>query len=197
MHSRRLACLLLGIWLGGSLVMAVITARTGSQADLVLDQATDTARIELKAFGPNFRTLMQYQAAEANRWYVRNWALAQIGIGTAFFLIMLFGSQETAFVLIGILAMLLFTALQAFFIVPEWAALGRMLDFVPAGQSVPEHGKYLVLRTAYFGAEGAKCAMGLVLAASMVFSRRRSGRSRDSRREFDVVNKSNYRGVNR
>ena len=197
MHSRRLACLFLGIWLGGCLLMALIVIQNGKQADRVLDQAGDTARIELKAYGPNVRSLLHYQAAEQSRWYLTNWTLAQVGLGTAFLLVMLFGSHESGFVLIGILAMVLLSALQRFFVVPEWAVLGRLLDFAPARQTVADHSKYLVMQTAYFGAEAAKCVLGFVLAASMIFSRKRSGRSRDSRREFDVVNKSNYRGVNR
>jgi hypothetical protein len=197
MHARRLACLLLGIWLGAGLLITFITAQNVKHVDRVLAEASPVARIEMKAMGPNVRNLLRYQAAEQNRWYFSNWTMLQIGIGAAFFMVMLFGSRESAFVLIVIVIMTVLAALQRFLILPEGALLGRLLDFLPGDQGGPDRSRYWVLQTAYYGVEAAKWAAGLVLAGAMVFSRRRSGRSRDSRREFDVVDKSNYRSVDR
>jgi hypothetical protein len=197
MHSRRLACFFLGIWLGGSLLMALVASQNLKQADRALAEAGPAARLELKALGPNARTLFRYQAAEQNRSYLRNWTLAQVVFGALFLLVMLFGSHEGGFVLIGILCMVLLSALERFFLVPETSVLGRMVDFLPADQGVPERNRLWVLQAAYYAVEAGKWILGLALTAAMVFSRRRSGRSRDSRREFDVVNKPNYRGINR
>jgi hypothetical protein len=177
--------------------MAFVTWQSARQADRTVAEATPAARVLMNELGPKVRTLLLYDANEGNRWYLSNWTLAQIGIGCLFFLMMLFGSRENAFVLAGILVMIGITALECFFVVPKIADLGRAVDFAPAGQPIAERNRLWVLDIAYYGLEAAKFVMGLVLAGGMVFSRRRSGRSRDSRREFDVVNKSNYGSVNR
>jgi hypothetical protein len=177
--------------------MAFVAAQNLKQVNRLLDEATPTARIELKAMGPNARTMLLYHASEQNRLYLKEWTLAQLGFGSLFLMIMLFGSHESASVLIGILLMILLTALQRFFIVPEMAVLGRMTDFLPADQGMPERNRFWVLQTAYYGVEAAKWVFALILTAGMVFSRRRSGRSRDSRREFDKVDKPYYGRVNR
>jgi hypothetical protein len=197
MHARRLACFLLGIWLGAGLLIIFVTSQNLKHVDRVLAEASPAARLDMKAMGPNVRNLLRYQAAEQNRWYFSNWTMLQIGIGAAFFMVMLFGSGESAFVLIVIVIMTALAALQRFLILPEGALLGRLLDFLPADQGGPERARYWVIQTAYYGVEAAKWVAGLILAGAMVFSRRRSGRSRDSRREFDVVDKANYRGIDR
>jgi len=197
MHARRLACFILGIWLGGCLLLVFVAAQNRKQVDRILAQASPAARLELKALGPNARQVLLYEAAEQDRTYWKNWTLAQIGIGTLFFLLMLFGSHENAFVLVGILIMVALAALQRFLILPEWAALGRMTDFLPGDQGGPERTRYGLLGTVCYAVEGVKWIAVLVVTSGMVFSRRRSGRSRDSRRELDVVNKSNYRGIDR
>jgi hypothetical protein len=176
MHSRRLACFFLGIWLGGSLLMAFVPSQNLKLADRVQAEASPAARIEFKALGPNAGALLRYQASEENRWYYGNWALAQVGIGTLFLLIMVFGSHEGGFVLIGILFMVLLSALQRFLIIPEWTVLGRMVDFLHADQGGPERNRLWVLQMAYFAVEAGKWAVGLILTGSMVFSQRRSGR---------------------
>lgn len=197
MHARRLASFFLGIWLGASILLTVIVSQNLEQVDRVLADASPAARLELKALGPNARSLLRYQASEDNRTYLRYWTLAQIGIGTAFLLIMLFGSHEHATVLVGLLVMVVLSAVQSAFLLPEMEALGRMNDFLPLDQGMPERNRFWILQTAYYGAEGVKWLIAAGLAAGMIFSRRRSGRSRDSRRDFDMVDKSNYRRVDR
>jgi hypothetical protein len=53
-----------------------------------------------------------------------------------------------------------------------------------------------VVHTAYSGVEAAKWLLALVLTGKLVFTNDRGGRSRHSRREFDSVDKSDYRRVN-
>jgi len=53
-----------------------------------------------------------------------------------------------------------------------------------------------VLQTGYLVIEGVKWLFIVALAGQMVFSRKGSGRSRDSRRKLDEINKPNYSRVN-
>jgi hypothetical protein len=196
MHARRFACLILGLWLGGAIFMAWVATQNFREVDRLLDQASPAARLELKALGPNARTLLRYHAAEENRWYFRAWETGQIILGTGFLLVMLFGSRENQFTLGGIVLLILIVAVQRFFLTPEITAQGRVLDFMAPDAGLPDRNRFWVLHSAYAGVEVGKWVLMLVLGGKMIFSRQRSGRSRDSRRELDMVNKPDYGRVN-
>lgn len=196
MHARRFASFVLGLWLGGGLLAMWLTTQNMRAPDRLLGAANPAARFELKALGPNARAVLLYQASEENRRDLRTWEIAQIGLGFLFFLAMLFGSGEGYVLLGGILVMVLLVCLQRFLIGTEMAALGRLLDFAPAASAAPDRIQLGVLQTGYWGVEAAKCAVGLILTGTMVFSRQRSGRSRNSRRQIDLVDKPDHRRVN-
>ncbi len=196
MHARRFACFVLGLWLGGSILVAWMTMENLRSADYLMSAALPAARLELKAMGPKAQTLLRYQASEANRSLGRNWETAQLAIGACFFLAMLFGSREDQFLLGGLALLVALVTLERLVATPAINGQGRVLDFIPAGQDARERNQLWVLETAHLGIEGAKALLTLVLAARMVFSRKRSGRSRDARRQLNMVDKANHRGVN-
>lgn len=196
MHARRFACFVLGLWLGGGLFMAWVATQNFRMADRLVSDASPAARLELKAMGPRAQAILRYQASEENRRYFELWETAQIGLGFAFFALMLFGSRENQFLLGGILLLVIITALQRFLLTPEITADGRMLDWAEGAAAQGARNQFWVLHTTYVAVEAGKWLLTAALAARMVFSRKGSGRSRDSRRQFDGVNKSNYRRVN-
>jgi hypothetical protein len=106
-----------------------------------------------------------------------------------------FGSRESKFLLGGVLLLVLMVALERFLVTPAVTAQGRLLDFAP-GAAPGEYNRYWVLEKSYMAVEGTKWLLTLVLAGRIVFSRKGSGRSRDSRRKLDQVNKPNYSRVN-
>jgi hypothetical protein len=185
------------MWLAGGLFLAWVATQNFREVDRLLSRADPVATLRLQPLGPDARAILRYQASEQNRWFFSAWESAQIVFGTAFLLVMLFGSRENKFVLLGIVVMLSLVALQKFLITPELIALGRTIDFIPADAASPERSKFWVIHSAYSGVELFKWILALTLTSSMVFSRKRSGRSRDSRRELDSVNKPNYGRVNR
>jgi hypothetical protein len=197
MHARRLACFFLGLWLAGSLFMAWVATQNFRQVDRLLSREDPTATLRLKPLGADARAILRYQASEQNRWYFSKWETIQLIYGAFFFFVMLFGSRENKFVLLGVLLLVVLVALQKFLLTPEVTALGRMIDFVPPEQETPERTRFWILHTAYTGVELGKWGVALFLTAQMVFSRKRSGRSRDSRRELNSIDKPDYRGVNR
>jgi hypothetical protein len=196
MHARRFACFILGLWLGGGILMAWVAMENRRMADRLVAQALPEASLELKALGPKTQTLLRYHAAEANRSLARKWGAAQLILGGGFFLLMLFGSREDQFLLGGIVLLVALAALEYFIVTPAISSQGRVLDFIPADQGSAGRSQLWVLETARLGIEAAKWVLTLALAARMVLSRKRSGRSRDARRELDMVNKANYRSVN-
>jgi hypothetical protein len=197
MHARRMASFLFGLWLGGSLFMAWVASQSRNEVDRLFSRVDPVATLNLKPLGENGPRLLRYTAAEQNRSHERQWEWIQLIAGGAFLLIMLFGSREDKFILLGLFVLLLVVALQRFLITPELTALGRLLDFAPPNELLPDRNRYWIVETAFTAVEAGKWAILLILTGQMVFSRKRSGRSRDARRKLDRVDKPDYRGVYR
>src|SRR5215472_16736923 len=149
MHARRFACFVLGLWLAGGLFMAWVATENFGIADQLASQANPTARLELKAMGPNAHALLRYQASEENRRYFRLWETGQIMLGILFFGLMLFGSRESQFLLGGILLLVVLVMFQRFLLTPEITAAGRLLDFAAPGAATGTRDKFWVLHSAY------------------------------------------------
>jgi hypothetical protein len=196
MHARRLASFFLGIWLAGSLFMAWVSAENLNEVDRLLSGQNPIARRNLQPLGAQGAAILRYTAAEQIRWYHARWETIQIIGGSALLLLMLFGSREDKFILLGIALPILVVCVERFFITREMTDLGRLLDF-PQAQQPAEAGRYGVVETAYYVAETAKGVLILVLAGLMVFSTKGSGRSRDVRHKLDGVDKPNHRRVYR
>ena len=176
--------------------MAWVTSQNLASVDRVVANGDPGIRLRLKPFGQEAGAILKLHTAEQNRWLYSRWEIYQLFLGTVFFCVMLFGSREDKFVLLGVLVMLVLVALQRFLLTPELHALGRLIDYAPT-ISGPDQNRFWVTNMAHIGVEVVKCALALLLTAQMVFSRKRSGRSRDARRKLDRVDEPNYRSVNR
>ena len=176
--------------------MAWVTFQNTQSVDRTLHPTSVGARLRVKDAGEHARSLLLLHAAGQNRWLTAKWELYQLFLAAAFFCVMLFGSREDKFTLLGVLVLLGIVAMQRFLITPEWIALGGQLDF-PMGDQTADQNRYWVTQTAHRAVEWTKNGLILLLAGQMIFSRKRSGRSRDSRGKLDRVDESYYRGVNR
>lgn len=194
MHYRRIACFVLGLWLGGGVLMAWVAARNLGSVDRLLSQPNPFIAVQLKTLGPEgARLLLRYQAGEQNRWYFESWEVAQIIWGAGLLLYLLFGTTEGKVSLLLVLLMVVLAALQRLLVTPEMASLGRVADFIPPGVPSSERTRLAILANAYASMELLKWALGLALAGQLIWRRR--GRSGDPRQEFDVVDKANHRHV--
>jgi hypothetical protein len=135
MSSRRLACFLLGIWLGASFLMTWVVTNP-----------------------------------PVNDRLLARWVTLHLIFGAGFFLFLLLGSKEGKSALALVLLMLVAQAAPV---------------LIPAAE----------VRPSYVLWELVKGGSGLVLALQLV--RRRRGRSGDAREDFDMVDKSNHRHINR
>ncbi len=196
MHFRRIVCLLLGGWLIGLLLMAMVAAENFHTVDRLLLDPQPAAALELKTMGHEFsRMLLRWQAGEQNRRMFATWETVQIAIGMAVFFVLLFGSTESKFSLSLSLLLVVLVLLERLVLTPMIIALGLLIDFVPPNAHSVERIKFEVLHNGYVGVEGAKLLVGLVLAGKLVIrSRRKSG---DAVGQVDVVDKSYHRHVNR
>jgi hypothetical protein len=183
------------MWLGGSLLVAWLASANLKTAEQLVNRAGPAARLDSKGLATNPRALLRYQAAEENRANQRRWETAQLILGCAFFGLMLFGSQESKFLLGGVLLLLIIVAIEHLLVTPAVTAQGRLLDFA-RGAAPGEYNRYWILEKSYMAIEGTKWLLTVVLAGRIVFSQKGSGRSRDSRRKLDLVNKPDYGRVN-
>ena len=195
MHSRRVACFFLGIWLGAAILMAWVASENFRSVDRLLSRPSPAALLSIKTLGPaGARMLLRYQIAEYNRWLFEAWGTIQLIGGAAFFLFLLFGTREGKYPLILVLVMLAIVVVQLFLLTPALISLGRLVDFVPPDQPSGERNRFWVLHSGYVITEILKWAVALLLGARLA---RRRGRSGDAREDLDVVDKANHRHVNR
>jgi hypothetical protein len=196
MHSRRLACFVLGVWLAGSLFLSWVATENLLAVDRIMAEPNPGAALEIKALGPGeARLLLRHEASEQNRWLFANWEIIQIVLGSVFFFFLLFGTHENKISLLLVLLMLILVLLQRFLLTPELTGLGRLTDFVP---DVPSggHNKFWVIQNAYTVAELCKLGLGLALTVRLIV-RGRGRSSGDARDEFDLIDKADHRHVNR
>src|SRR3954463_8951988 len=113
MHYRRVVCLLLGLWIGGGIAMALFGARSFQTVNQVMNQGNPSFSVQTRPLGrDNTRVVLHYQMAEANRFLFQQWEYVQLILGALFFAYLLFGTLEGKFTLVLALMMLALTAIQ-------------------------------------------------------------------------------------
>jgi hypothetical protein len=195
MSSRRMACLLLGLWLGAGVLMTWVATQDLGSADRLAAHPGLAAAVQLKSLGVNQTLpLLRYLAAEQTRNNLETWGTLQLLVGSFFFFFLLFGTNLGKFSLALALLMALIAFGQRLFLIPEILSHGRALDFL--AQVPPFQRTQLnVLHYAYSLAEAVKGGLGLILAGTLIW--RTGGRSLHAGQEFQMVDKADHRHVNR
>jgi hypothetical protein len=193
MQYRRVVCLILGLWLGGSLVMAWFGARSFQTPERLLNESNPGFILQTRPMGhAATRAVLRHAVADQNRWLFQSWELMQIGIGVLLFTYLLFGTMEGKFTLLLSLLMLILVAVQRIAISPTLGSLGNTLDYMSADTVVSERAKFWMLHSAYIGVELGKLGLGLIVCALVL----RRSRSVDPLNQFDMIDKANHRHVN-
>ena len=196
MHSRRLASLLLGLWLGSGVFMAWVASENFATVDRLLAQPAPAATLRIKMLGKDeARLLLRYEASEQNRTYFEVWETIQVVLGAVFFFFLLFGTTEGRIALSLALVLVVLVLVQRFVLTPELQAIGKLLDFTGPLAMSGERGKFRVVHTSYVIVEVGKWAIQLVLAAILVA--RGGRRSGNAGQQFNVVDKADHRHINR
>src|SRR4051794_10040419 len=119
MHFRRLACVVLGIWMGGILMMSLVATQNFRTVDRILIEPSLGAAADLKAFGHDkARALFRWEAGEQNRYLFEVWETAQIAIAMSVLFILLFGSTEGKFALALSLLLIVIVLVERFLLTP-------------------------------------------------------------------------------
>lgn len=175
MHFRRFVCLVLGMWFGGTVMIAVEASYAHRAPDRILAEPAVGALQHIHAMGrEGAGEFMRYTSAEQIRWLRETWDSIQVVIATGVFFLLLFGSSEGKFGLLMAFGMLGLAVFDRFVLTPEIAALGRLSDFIPPGSYSGDHARALMLEGGYVGLEAVKWVLGLALAGSLVFRHQRS-----------------------
>jgi hypothetical protein len=193
MRSRRIACLLLGLWLGAGLWMQWAVSVNLRSADSLLTRPSTDAASYLKSLGRTpVSPLAHYLAAEQNRSLYDTWGTVQIVMSAFFFFFVLFGTRLGKVPIVLALVMVAVVVAERAIVIPEMNMVGRTADFT----ADPSHRVRLIraaLDYAYTGAELVKWLLAAGVAAFLILPKNR--RSLDSGHQVDMVDKANYRHI--
>jgi hypothetical protein len=113
------------------------------------------------------RAFLRFHAGEQNRFYFVAWEYAQLGLGVALVLLLVFGSRQRKRVMAIAILMLAIVGVMRLSVTPSIIALGRELDFVPAGQASLIRNQFRAWHSAYAALELTKFVLGVVAAAML------------------------------
>jgi hypothetical protein len=175
MQFHRLASFIIGIWLGVSVFMDFVAIQNFQNVNRVLGsmdvRAVETAK---KVGDPDAaRLLLRYSAGEANRYLFEQWEWAELLLGTALLLVLVFGRTYQKFAMALCVVMICLVAAQRFELTPAITKLGRELEF-----SASASRRFAAFHAAYGYVELTKLGLGLLLIGRLLI------RGRSSKKAF-------------
>jgi len=132
------------------------------------------------------RVFLRHLVAEQNRFYFEQWEWAQLALGLALVLLLIFGSRPPKLAILLCLGMLVLVLAQRFGLTPQISKLGRELDFTTTGDS-SQKTTFWTLHGIYSGVELLKIAFGLTVAGLFVIRRQPDKRMFARESELDEV----------
>src|ERR1035441_10368822 len=126
MRTRRIACLLLGLWLGAGLWMQWLATNNSDSVNSLLTRPSSAAAVHLKSLGhAPIQPLAHYLAEEQNRSLFETWGMAQIAVSAAFFFFLLFGTRQGKAPLALALLLFLVAVGERAVVIPQMNMVGR------------------------------------------------------------------------
>jgi hypothetical protein len=178
-RNRRLACLILGIWLGASVFANVFPVfRTAAVAAFIAQPGSTTTATQIKQTGAKAAGfLLRRFTSDLNALVLTFWEWAEVGIAVILFLLVLFAGRPPRSALILLPAMLAIVLIQLFVVTPQIASAARDADEFQGSALIanPSLGPLVVFQRIYTGTEILKLLMGCGVAARLMV--RRSGGS--------------------
>ena len=172
MKTRSLLILVLGIWLGGSLIMgAVVSYNFAGFADLF---ERNPRLAERAGFNPadteaKKTSLLWVHASELNRVFFHAWNRTQLVLGALALTLAL--AARARWLPVGLLvAALGLVAYIHFGIEPQVVELGRQLDFLPRTPPPPMVEPFQRLHGLYFSAELLRLTLVALAALLLILN---------------------------
>ncbi|MBZ5557286.1 MAG: hypothetical protein LAO77_08445 [Acidobacteriia bacterium] len=160
--KTRLALVVMGMWLMGSIASSVVATENFYTVDRMLTGSTNVEfyRNVQKLGFPQTRELLRYLSSELNRLYFRIWNVAQLVLGPLALRLIWRRARPFGFADWGLVAMLAIVLLMLGYLTPAIVSLGRALDFVPRDPAPPGMSRFWILHAVYTTLEMVKLAVG-------------------------------------
>ncbi len=167
MLRQRLATLLIGAWIAGSLFMVMVATQNFRAVDRLLAAPAAQAAQQIQAQGGRdaSRMFLRYHSSELNRLYFATWEYAQIALGLALLLALWRGGLTDRLLCLAMLAIVL---AGRWVLTPEITLVGRAIDWIPPAASNPQRDYFWKLHCIYSACEVGKQLLGLSLAIRLL-----------------------------
>jgi hypothetical protein len=199
MHTRRFTALLLGLWLGASVLMDWVSAVSFSTVEESYSSASHRAVELVRSIGSGpVHQFLHFQTAELNRHNAYTWGFAQCFIGAVLLVVVLFttNGHKVSLALSG--AMLLLALGMQFGVMPSMLEQDRALDFATSDMA-RERAAFVGSHNTYIGLELLKLLTGVGLAGVLLYRSKDEGirRRRRTSERLDVIDYAQQGRVNR
>jgi hypothetical protein len=161
--ARSWAIFCMGLWLMGTVSMAIVATQNFYTIDRLLENQPNpafTAAVE-KLGSPTARDLLRYLSSELNRLYFQYWNLAQLAIGilALWLVVKIPRASKPKWAIVAMLAIVLFLTIL---ITPKILSVGRSLDFVPRDIPPPALRTFGLLHATYTLLDGIELILGIL-----------------------------------
>jgi hypothetical protein len=167
-RRQRMALVLIGAWIMGSICSSIVAAENFYTIDRLLAASSNAAfaRAVDQLGQPHARDFLRYLSSELNRLYFQLWNVAQLPLGALTLALIVSGPRAPrttrAARVVG--AMLAIVVLMIAYLTPAIVSLGRSLDFIPRNPSPSGMQRFWILHAAYTSLEMLKLAGGCFAA---------------------------------
>ncbi len=164
---RRIAALILGLWLGAAVFADfAITQNFKNIEGFLSDPGAVSTSIEMNRIGRwKERIIIRRYVAELNNSLVESWEWTEFLLGSVLFASLFFGERPQKWMLAVPLGMLLIVMAQRFVLTPQVSEMGRKLADLSAKD--PLNKTFLTFHGIYSGAEIVKLVLGGALAVRL------------------------------
>ena len=167
--ARSWAIFCMGVWLTGTVAMAVVATENFFTIDRLLEAkpnpafATDVEKLGHDAA----RELLRYLSSELNRLYFQYWNVAQLAVGilALWLAVKLPGAGKPKWGIVSMLGIVLFLTLL---ITPFILSVGRSIDFVPRDPPPDGLRTFGLLHAAYTVFDGIELILGILVTLWLV-----------------------------
>ncbi len=195
MHYLRLASLLLGAWLCGSLFTMTVSTRKYTAVDEMLLSPKPNLAEQIESLRREpARQFLRHLATLQNTAMIENWERAQFALGILLMLTLFFGLESKPWLLVFAVVMFAALCLQHWQLTPQIVQVSRMLDVTATGTPPAEQTRLNNYHSAYAITEIVKVGLGGLMALGL--AKRRRHRSRRVEGEIDMIDDADHSHIN-
>ena len=160
--------LVLGGWLLGTLMVAVVATQNFFMVDRLLRSPTSALQQKIGGLPPGeARELLRHLASELNRFYFSVWGWMELVLVGLLLAGAVWGFQDRR-LMAGFAVMLCLVLISNFYLVPRLVEVGRSLDFVPREPAPVALALFGRLHAAYSGLDLVRLVVGVWMAVVLM-----------------------------